>query len=139
MEPVEGRWRRLADLLRQRASDFGEWSRTDDYCFQIGAPTGDRTLRVVLLQDGDLQVEYHVEKPGSPFEHLFVIPESEEAAALEEVASFVSDLLRERLVLADPKWWHPSSRREYRPEEVNDEVRRRVNWISSLRCTYDWP
>jgi hypothetical protein len=62
---------------------------------------GSRRLAVLVRNDGDVQVEFHVpDETGSPFEALFVVPPGEEPQVAQAVSEFVERLLSEELVLA---------------------------------------
>jgi hypothetical protein len=137
--------------LRKVLPDSESWApqshtpgHTEDgreYWFEISArPPRPQRLVVLLRRDGDLQVEYHIEgRRGSPFEALFIIPDSGEEAAFGEVARLIEGLLTERLVLAYTKGVWRGGRTFLEATQLTEATRRKLAWVTSWSGTYDWP
>jgi len=97
-----------------------------------------RRLRIVLRDDGDIQVEFHIDgKPGSPFENLFLLQAGHEEQAIEGMSRFVADLIAERLVLTYPKGVLRGGRRFLAPDRAESD-RRHLKWSISWLGTHDW-
>lgn len=114
--------------------------RDREYWYEIRSDRHEAQRLVILLRsDGDVQVEYHVDKPGSPFEALFMVEDGHGAVALEQVAEFVADLLEERAALGYIRGWFRGGRTFLKPDELSEPGTRRLRWVTSWRGTYDWP
>ena len=149
----DDRMRLIDDALARSVPESNGWTRErspatprfrgeSEYRIEIRSPLGPavRRLNILLRHDGDIQVEYHVvDKRGSPFETHIVLPEGQEAAAIEDVSLFVADLLAERLVLAYAKSLFRGGRRFVKPGSLTDSDRRSLSWITSWLGTFDWP
>ena len=95
-----------------------------------------KRLRVVVREDGDVDVEFHVRgRRGTPFEAHYVVPKGEEEEAAAEIAQFVDDLLAERLVYSSRTRLFRGTRRWLRPEELPRPTR--PGSVVSWRGTYD--
>ncbi|HUR93884.1 MAG TPA: hypothetical protein VMY76_04845 [Gemmatimonadales bacterium] len=133
--PGQGQWQSV-----DRGQDTTELEEAREYQYEIRSDRSEAQRLVVLLRsDGAVQVEYHAEKPGSPFEALFPVDDGKEAATVEQVAAFVADLLGEQLVLGYAKGFWTGGRQFLRPHEVDPPDGRRIRWVTSWRGTHDWP
>lgn len=128
------RWQR-----RESEADGSRPAEAGEYWYEIRSDRREGQRPVILLRpDGHVQVEYHVAKPGSPFEALFTLEEGHETAAAEAVAAFVADLLDEQLALGYAKGFWQGGRRFLKVDEVSPSGQR-LRWVTSWRGTYDWP
>ena len=148
----QDRVRHLNEALARAVPKSLEWIRRTSasipapasesvYSIEIQSPVRPESQRLVILlrQDGDIQVEYHIaNKKGTPFEVLFPLCEGQEGEVIENVSAFVADLLSERLVLAYAKRWLKGGRRFLVAQNITESERRTLRWITSWLGTYDW-
>ena len=149
MVDQETRIRLLEDALSRAIPESYAWARgrssvTPDllqYWTEVRSslrPTV-QSLKVVLRNDGDIQVEYHIaDKPSSPFEMLFVLPAGQESEAIKAVSQFVADLLAERLILVYAKSLFKGGRRFVAPGSITELNRHTLRWTTSWLGTFDW-
>ena len=132
-EETEAGMRQFKELLR---SELGAAWRWVDGCFVAESPAAApvRRVEICLRSDDDVDVCFFLEGVfGSPFEASFVRCDTPVEIAAKEIANFVDQILTERLVLVDMKWF--GGRRFLSPEELDRT--RRVKFVASWSGTYD--
>lgn len=93
-----------------------------------------RRVEIYLRPDEDVDVCFFLEGVfGSPFEAHFVIYDAPQEIAAKEITDFVGQILTERLVLVDLKWF--GGRRFLSPAELDGT--RRIKFVASWLGTYD--
>lgn len=132
--------------LDEALSTVAIWNRHPDHtvqpeaCWETTSRVGveERCLTVLLRDDGDIQVEFHVpSKRGTPFEVLFVFEPSQTAATVEEVRRFVAELVTEQLVLAYDRSRLAGGRRFAKPFDLIGDRGRDIEWVVSWHGTFD--
>jgi hypothetical protein len=131
----------MAERLRGRIGSEVAVVVADDRLIEISSSSGqsDRTLGVRIIGAADFEVAFFVpSKPGSPFEQVFSGPDGEADMVIDEVVSFVCDLIAERLVLT----WHlgliRGGRRFLKTADYRLAVKRDFAWCVSWRGRHDW-
>ena len=136
---------RLDRVLAEAVPESRDWVRTVDnasetWAVELTSPAevDSRTLSIVL-HDGDIHVAFSVGPScigRGPYEVNTSMPDEHDATALAEFATFVADLLNERLVLAMQRGWL-GGRTFLKPDELTPARRYSLEWIASWRGTYD--
>ncbi len=95
-------------------------------------------LEIEILPGHDIQVSWHSpEKPGSPFEALFATDGVAPEEAGAEVAQFVADLIRERLILIMRKGCFRGGRAFVTPGELKAVKPGTIAWAESWSGRYE--